>query len=189
MRTRFGLHIAALVIVAMTAHDITGEQEKTTKKGSGVKVPPLSDGGVASLWANEHEFVKHKYGPFELLNFGNTAYRIKRDTVTDKTWQLVAMGNFLPEGLQFATLARLKNKPDGTLLIVFEWNEAKDSSRTHGVFYHSYLSKPDLLIRTKQGAGGAFDTLQISCADIQRVCGKCYYDSSASRIQLKMVDK
>jgi len=152
-------------------------------------VPPLSDGGIASLWANEHEFIKHTYGPFELLSFSNTTHRIKRDTVTDRTWQLVAMGNFLAEGLQFATLARLKDKPDGTLLIVFEWKDIKDSTRTHGVFYHTYLSKPDLLIRTKQGAGGAFDTLQISCADIQRVCGQCYFDSSGNRMRLEMIDK
>jgi hypothetical protein len=153
-------------------------------------LPPLVDGGVAGLWARDHQYVQDTYGPFELLNFVNTPHRIKRGTMTDKTWQLVAMGNFLPgNDLQFATLAQLKERVGGTLVIMFEWKDPADSAAGHGVFYHTFLRRSDLLIRTKQGAGGLMDTLEISCADLQRACGKCYYDSTASSVVLRMADK
>ncbi len=163
----------------------TGTDEKPARKQ--LAVPPLSNGGIAGLWTPEHLFIESQFGPFELLSFENTEHRIKRDSITDKTWQLVAMGNYLRKGLQFATLARLKDRPDGTLLFFFEWKDAADSANVHGVFYHTFLSKDDLLIRTTQGTGGTMDTLEVSCADIQRVCGKVYYDQELKRMKLHMV--
>ena len=148
------------------------------------------DGGIADLWERDHRYVQDTYGPFELLNFVNTPHRIRRGTVTDKTWQLVAMGNFLPgTGLQYATLAQLKNCAGGTLVLMFEWKDPADSAAGTGVFYHTFLRRSDLLIRATQGAGGIRDTLELSCADLQRVCAKCYYDSTAASVVLRMVDK
>ncbi len=157
-------------------------------KRSGIPVPPLQKGGIAGLWYREHEFIQEKYGPFKLLNFDDVSYRIKNDSADDLSWRLVAMGNFLERGIQYATLARVENYPDKTLLIMFEWVPPSDTNNSHGVFYHTLLSKDKLLLRTKQSQSG-IDTLEFSCADVQRICGKAYYDIGAKAVRLEIVGK
>ncbi|MBD3344517.1 MAG: hypothetical protein GF401_05600 [Chitinivibrionales bacterium] len=151
-------------------------------------VPPFANGGITSLWAHDHEYIQKEFGEFELLSYGNIDYRVEKNGVTDTTWKVVAMGNYLQEGIQFATLARLKNRTDGILLIMFDWAEIGDSPQTNGVFYHSFIGKESLLIRTKQSSSGT-DTLEFSCADTERLCGKCYFDSTSNQMLLKMVGK
>jgi hypothetical protein len=171
-----------LLFVSLVAQD-------TSNPSGRVPVPPLSKGGIASLWYREHEFIQEEYGDFDLLNFDNVAYRIRSGGMTDTTWQLTAIGNFLREGLQFATLARLKNRADGVLLIMFEWVDPSDTTRSHGVFYDTFVSKDQLLIRTKQSGVGHLDTLEFSCADAQRRCGKLFFDSALDKMVLRLTDK
>jgi hypothetical protein len=180
----------AILFVLLTAVAAATAQDKATeaKPKKQLMLPPMYKGGIAGLWEKEHLFVKSQFGEFELLNFDNTTHRIKVDTMTDKTWQLVAMGNYLEKGLQFATLARVKDKPEGMLLIMFEWKEPAEGSDAHGVFYHQFVGKQDLLLRTKQGGGGKLDTLELSCTDVQRVCGKCYYNTDKGRVELQTID-
>lgn len=181
------MHKTLLVLCTVLLAAPLYAQDAPKKK---LTLPPMFKGGLAGFHPKEHHFIESQYGDYEPLSFENTTHRIKRDSVTDKTWQLVAMGNFKKEkGLQFASLAKVKEKPGGTLLLMFEWNDPTDSTKAHGIFFHSYLSKTDLLIRTKQGPDGALDTLELSCADVNRVCGKCYFDTEKNRVVLKMVDK
>ncbi|MBD3320035.1 MAG: hypothetical protein GF350_02965 [Chitinivibrionales bacterium] len=177
--------IAALSTLLLHIH--AGTAADTTGSGR-LPLPPFSNGGISSLWVHDHEYVQQEIAEFELLNFRNIDYRVKKNGITDTTWKLVAMGNFLNEDIQFATLARLKKRTDGILLIMFDWAQAGDSSKTHGVFYHSFIGKKSLLIRTKQSAGSV-DTLEFSCADTKRVCGKCYFDPVGNQMLLKMVGK
>jgi hypothetical protein len=180
--TRF---ISGLFVIILLAAPFA--QEKERRKG-GVQVPPLYKGGIAGLWYREHEFIEKEYGKFELLNFGNVKYRIQAKGITDTTWKLTAMGNFLREGIQYATLARLKNEKmqDGVLLIMFEWVDPSDTTKEHGIFYRTFISKEQLLLRTKQSGTGKLDTLEFSCADVQRTCGKLYLDSKAAKIALNV---
>ncbi|MBD3393783.1 MAG: hypothetical protein GF418_16755 [Chitinivibrionales bacterium] len=179
-RTPFALLLSLFLI------PVSPSAQKDAEASGKVQVPPLSKGGIASLWYRDHEFMQEEYGPFELLNFDNVDYRIRREGVTDSTWKLTAIGNFLKEGIQYATLARLKNRPGGVLLIMFEWVAPAETQRPHGVFYHAYLSKPQLLIRTRQSGAGAIDTLEFSCADVQRRCGKLFLDTKSNQIALEL---
>jgi hypothetical protein len=174
--------IVCTFVLAARAADPTPASQR-------IPTPPLMNGGLAGLWANDHVYMEETYGEFDLLNLENSTYRIKRDSITDKTWVLFAMGDFLPkQGLQYATLGKLKNKPDGTLLCMFEWSNPDDSTG-HGVIYHTFLGRNDLLLRTKQGEGGKNDTLELSCADLQRVCGKCYFDRDKEAMTLEMTNE
>lgn len=164
----------------------------TTAASAGSKpimVPPVGNGGLLGLWEPEHKFIDATYGPFELLNFRNAPYATKPDTLSPASWQLMSMGNYLESGLQFATLARLKNRPNGTLLILFKWKDPADTTSPHGVFYHTFLSNTALVIRTKQSSTGVLDTLEFSCADTKRACGKCWYVPGTGTMQLEMTDK
>ncbi len=176
------MRTAPFVLAAILAASPLAQKKQST--GGTVPVPPLSKGGIAGLWYREHEFIEKQYGKFDLLNFDKVSYRIASGGLTDTTWQLTAMGNFLKSGLQYATLARLEGRLDGVLLIMFEWVDPSDTTKPHGVFYHSVLSKDQLLIRTKQGKG--IDTLEFSCADVQRRCGKLYLDEKANQIVMKV---
>jgi hypothetical protein len=181
-RCRAAVALFPLLFAPLVAQDAAGPSGR-------VPVPPLAKGGIAGLWYREHDFIRAKYGDFELLNFDNVAYRMRSEGMTDTTWQLTAMGNFLREGLQFATLARLKNRPDGVLLIMFEWVDPSDTTRSHGVFHDTFLNKPQLLVRAKQSGTGHLDTLEFSCADAQRRCGKLFYDTALDRMVLRPTDK
>ncbi|MFP4416192.1 MAG: hypothetical protein ACOC41_07615 [Chitinivibrionales bacterium] len=177
--------VLAFVVLFLVVPIVSETQEKNRSK---IPVPPLQKGGIAGLWYREHEFIQEKYGPFELLNFDNVSWRMKKGTGSDMSWRLVAMGNFLPDALQYATLARAENHPDNILLIMFEWVPPSDTTRPHGVFYHTLLSKNQLLLRTKQSESG-IDTLQFSCADVQRVCGQAFYDNVSRSVRLEIVGK
>ena len=183
MRRRFLIVLCVLAVGLLDDSAVRGD-ETTKSRRSGMKVPPLSKGGIAGLWVPAHEFIHEHYGPFELLNFDNAPDRIVEDSLVDTRWKLVAMGNFLDRRLQFATLARVKNQSSGTLLIMFEWPERADSTAPHGVFHHELLAKDKLLLRTKQSKDGGLDTLVFSCADIQRPCGKCFYDTTAKHMRV-----
>ena len=191
-RSLVTLCVCALIIaVTITAQDTTTQQnipEKTTEKKGKVQVPPLSNGGVAALWFREHEFVQDEFGEFELLNYSNAGHSVARDSIKASTWKLVAMGNFLPgKAVQFATLARLKKHEGSVMLIMFEWVPPADTTRKHGVFYHTVIKKESLLLRTRQGLGGTVDTLEFSCDDLERPCGRAYYDGG--EIKLSVIDK
>jgi hypothetical protein len=177
MRTAAKLILCAAVITTIA------EEPQNAKK---INVPPLSNGGIASLWYPEHAFLQKEYGEFELLNYSNTSYRVRKDSITDSTWKLVAIGNFLPEGLQYATLAKVKAHPDGALLVMFEWKDPADSTKDHGIFYRTYLSKKKVLLRTRQARVGNIDTLEFSCADIKRRCGQCFYDEQTGEMKLAL---
>ena len=100
------------------------------------------------------------------------------------------MGDFLTKDVSYATLAKVKGNDQGLLLIMFKWHDpAKDTSRTHGIFYRTVIGKDKLLLRTKQCTTGGVDTLEISCGDLQRACGKCYYDTKQGKMVLDIVDK
>ncbi len=162
---------------------------KDAGSGSSMRVPPLMNGGIAGLWFREHAYIQQQYGDFELLNLSNVGRQVKTEAGIDSSWKLVAIGNFLDSGIQYATLAKVKDTPGGTLLIMFEWTDPGDTTRAHGVFYDAFLSKDQLLIRTKQAIEGEIDTLEFSCADMERVCGRCYYHAASGAMKLRMVGK
>jgi hypothetical protein len=152
------------------------------------RIPPLYKGGIAGLWHHDHAFIRREYGEFELLNYENVTFPVSSDSLKRSSWKLVAMGNFLNDSLQFATLARLKGRNDGLLLIMFEWTDPTDSTRSHGVFHHTFIGKESLLLRTKQSVEpGGLDSLEFSCADLDRVCGRAYYNKDAGAVSLSIV--
>ncbi|MBD3422301.1 MAG: hypothetical protein GF398_19480 [Chitinivibrionales bacterium] len=158
--------------------------------GGRVPLPPFVNGGIASLWYPDHKHIEEKFGAFELLNYANTSYRVGKEGVADTSWKLVAMGNYLPRDIQFATLAHVAGKENGILLIMFEWAGAGDTAQSHGVFYTSFIGKKNMLIRTKQTSGNeGVDTLEFSCADTQRRCGKCFFDERSGSMQMVLTDK
>lgn len=151
-------------------------------------LPPFSNGGIRGLWAQDHEYIQKKFGTFELLDYSDFEYRVRREGMTDTTWKLVAMGNFLPKGIQFATLARLQNRSDGLLLIMFDWLTLEEAKQSTGVFYTSFLSKEKLLLRTKQTTvDSGTDTLLVSCGDTESLCGKAYFDSKSNQVVYRVV--
>jgi hypothetical protein len=159
------------------------------KSTGNVPLPPLSKGGIASLWYREHTFIQEEYGDFKLLDYDNCSFPVEKERVARSTWKLVAMGNFVSEkSVQYATLARVANQPEGVLLIMFEWVDPADTSRPHGVFHHTFVGQESLLIRTKQASEGWVDTLEFSCSDLDRVCGKAYYNTANGAISLAIVD-
>jgi len=159
------------------------------QKNKKLMIPPVMNGGLAGLWECEHKFIEKTYGEFELLNFGNVDYSYENVSLSSKTWKLFSMGNYTQKKMQFATLARLKNYKDKILLIVFEWNPPQDTTCTHGVLFHSLLSESHVLIRTAQALGGCCDTIQISCADRNRLCATCYYNSESGVFKLDMLEE
>ena len=147
-------------------------------------------GGLSSLWYHDHKFLKEEYGDFELLNYKNAGFKDSRDSLTAHSWTLFTMGDFLTKDLSYATLAKVKGSDQGILLIMFKWHDpAKDSSSAHGIFYRTFIGKEKLLLRTKQCTTGGVDTLEISCGDLQRRCGKCYYDSKQGKMVLDIIGK
>lgn len=183
---RFSVLIVLLLCCAVAPQD-TASPATASAGSPRIPVPPLYKGGLASLWYNDHVYVQKEYGPFELLNFDNVPYADAQDTLTSKSWKLTAIGNFTNHStVQFATLARTQS--NRILLIFFEWSEASDSTRPNGVFYHTVLSKNKLLIRTKQSLTGDVDTLEFSCVDIDRRCGRCYLDKQRQQMVLDMTD-
>jgi hypothetical protein len=98
------------------------------------------------------------------------------------------MGNFVGEkGVQYATLARVANQSKGLLLIMFEWVDPADTTKPHGVFHHAFVGQESLLLRSKQATQGWIDTLEFSCSDLDRTCGKAYYNSASGDISLAIV--
>ncbi len=166
------------------------EEKKKSPSPNKIPLPPLSQGGLLSLWYHDHKFIQKEYGDFELMNYKNSGFKTKQDSLTANSWKLLAIGDFLTKELSYATLARVKNKDRGLLLIFFKWHDPSiDSSRTHGIFYRTYLSSDKVLLRTKQCTTGGVDTLEIACDDLKQKSGKCYYDSSKGVMVLKMTDK
>jgi len=179
--------ITALMILSVGFSEDTLKRERTEVK---IPVPPFMNGGIAGLWYREHAFIQNEYGEFELLNYGNVDAEQPRDSLTAHSWKLTAMGDFLPgKELQYAALARIKGRADGTLLVMFEWTDPTDTTRPHGVFYHSFIGKNPLLVRKKQGLDNAVDTLEFSCSDLERVCGRAYYREKSNSFAFDVVDK
>ena len=164
-------------------------RDTTTKKSTGMQVPlpPLTHGGLTSLWYHDHKFILDEYGEFELLNYKNAGFSFQEDSITAYSWKMLAMGDFLDKEVSYATLARVKNNDNGILLIMFRWVDPKDS--THGVFYRTFIGKDRLLLRTKQCTTGGVDTLEISCGDLKRRCAKCFYDPKKKEMVLEMTGK
>jgi len=165
------------------AHTATGES------GGEVKLPPLSNGGIAGLWASQHRHILDKFGDFELLNNDNVPFTVATDDMSDTAWKLVAFGNYLPKGIQFATLARCREHRNGLLLIMFEWIEPADTSSYSGVFFTSFLGSDTLLIRNKQGITGELDTLEFSCEDGKPRCGIYFYNKDTGTMSLLRTGK
>jgi hypothetical protein len=166
-------------------------QEKTKKSASSeiIPLPPVMGGGLSSLWYHDHKFIKEEYGDFELLHYKNAGFKDRQDSLTALSWTLFTMGDFLTKEVSYATLARVKGKDQGILLLMFKWHDPKDTSRTHGIFYRTFIGKDKLLLRTKQCTTGGVDTLEISCGDLQRRCGQCYYDPKQSKMVLDIIEK
>ncbi len=179
--------IAAFMVLSAGIAEDTSKAKGTEGK---VPVPPLMNGGIAGLWYREHAFIEKEYGEFELLNYDNVDVEQPRDSLTARSWKLTAMGDFLPgKKIQYAALARIKGRADGTLLVMFEWTDPTDTTRSHGVFYHSFIGKNPLLVRKRQGLADAVDTLEFSCSDLERVCGRAYYREKNNSFSFDVVDK
>ena len=188
MRHRWA-RVSLLIALATAARIVAADTPKGgTEKGS-LPLPPMRNGGIVDLWEHDHEYIKGQFGQFELLNRDNVSFRMKTEGVADTTWKLAAIGNFLPGSIQYATLARRKGRDDGVLLLMFRWVSPDDSSSPHGVFYDAVIGKDALLIRTKQGIETPVDTLELSCSDTERLCAKCFFDSTSHQMILRMVDK
>lgn len=182
------LFIVSLLLLFLSAFT----QEKKEKPAAALKIPlpPVISGGLSSLWYHDHKFLLDEYGDFELLNYKNAGFTTSRDSLTAHSWTPFTMGDFLKKELSYATLAKVKGNDQGILLIMFKWHDpAKDSSSAHGIFYRTFIGKDKLLLRTKQCTTGGVDTLEISCGDLQRACGKCYYDTKQSKMVLDIVGK
>ncbi len=166
-------------------------QEKSQKKSTAMQVPlpPLSHGGLTSLWYHDHKFLLDEYGEFELLNYKTAGFTGPQDSITAYSWKMLAIGDFLEKSISYATLARVKNNDKGILLIMFRWVDPADSTRAHGVFYRTFIGKDKLLLRVKQCTTGGVDTLEISCSDLKRRCAKCFYDTKKGQMVLETVDK
>lgn len=166
-------------------------QNMTDSSNSALQVPlpPLSFGNVSSLWYDDHRHVMKQYGDFDLVNVNNT--RIPLDSLSSVStgWKFLAIGNFLDKGLHYATVARPKNNPSSTIIIMFRWKSPEDTAAANGVFFTTLLNTDKVMLRTKQCHYGKFDTLEISCADIKQVCNRCYYDVYKKQIVLKVVGK
>jgi hypothetical protein len=174
--------LAVFVIAALCSDD--SNEQKTDP----LPLPVFSNGGIVSLLSPAHRSIENKYGNFELLNYKNISYAPQKNNWTDTSWKLVALGNYLGKGIQYATIARLDSPKDRSLLILFSWPETKSDMKKHNVFYTAVLSKNRVLIRTKQSAGKGIDTLEFSCADTERLCGKCFYDKTEAQIKLQITD-
>ncbi len=169
----------------------TISQKNSEKKSTAmlVPLPPVANGGLSSLWYHDHKFILDEYGKFDLLNYKNAGFKGNTDSLTALSWKMLAMGDFLRKDVSYATLARVKNRPDGILLIMFQWHDPTDSSRLHGVHYKTFIGKEKLLLRTKQCTTGGVDTLEFSCGDLKRRCGLCYFDGKKGKMVLKITDK
>lgn len=178
-----------IMIFILCIVSFTQEKTDTTSSSMRVPLPPLSSGGLSSLWYHDHKFILDEYGEFELLNYKNVGFAVAEDSLTAYSWTPLAMGDFVEKEVSYATLARVKDKNKGILLILFRWHDPSDSSRAHGVYYKTFIGKDKLLLRTKQCTTGGVDTLEISCGDLKRRCGKCYFDKSKENMVLEMVDK
>ncbi len=165
------------------------EKQADSKSSMKVPLPPFSNGGILSLWYHDHKFILEEYGEFDLLNYNNVGFDMSRDSLSAYSWKLVAMGDFISKEVSYATLARVKKNDKGILLILFQWHDPSDSSKTHGVYYRTFIDKNKLLLRTKQSTTGAVDTLEISCGDLYNRCGKCYFDKEKGQMILDMADK
>lgn len=164
-------------------------QEKKSSSSMRIPLPPLINGGISSLWYDDHKFIQSEYGEFELLNYKNVGFEISKDSLSAHSWRLLAMGDFIEKEVSYATLARVKGNDKGILLIFFRWHNPSDSSRTQGVFYRAFIGKDKLLLRTKQSITGGVDTLEFSCGDLIRKCGKCYFNEKQRQMVLEMTDK
>ncbi len=176
--------VGVLVVICVAF----AQQTNSSKSSQRLPLPPFSNGGIRGLWAHDHEYIQNKFGEFQLLDYSKINFEIKREGVTDTTWKLVTMGNYLPEGVQFATLARLKNRSGGLLLIMFDWVSLEEAKQRPGVFYTSFIGKEKLLLRTRQSrAKNGIDTLFLSCANTESLCGKAFYDRASKQIVYRVV--
>ncbi len=179
-----GLALLCSIAVAQE----TESKKATPKKIKKIPLPPVIDGGLSSLWYHDHIFIKEEYGDFELLNYKNSGFNARQDSLSAESWKLLAIGDFLTKEVSYATLAKVKNNDKGILLFFFKWHDPADSSRAHGVFYRTFIGREKLLLRTIQCTTGGVDTLEISCGDLKRRCGKCYYDTKQSKMVLEITD-
>ena len=180
-----------ILLLVVLVYSVGFSQEKTKKPSTAMKVPlpPVVTGGLTSLWYHDHKFLLDEYGEFELLNYKNAGFKTSRDSLSAYSWDPFVMGDFVEKEISYATIARIKNNDKGLLLLFFRWIEPSDSTRTHGIFYRTFIGKDKLLLRTKQCTTGGVDTLEISCGDLRQVCGKCYFDNKKAEMVLEMVGK
>lgn len=179
-----------LFILAVTcALSFSQVKSKDTSAAPVIPLPPVVDGGLTSLWYNDHKYILDEYGGFELLNYKNVGFNVSRDTLNAYAWKLFVMGDYAEKELSYATLARLKNQEKGLLLLFFRWFDPSDTTKKHGVYYTTFLAKDKYLLRTKQSLDEGFDTLEISCGDLKKRCGMVYYDMKQKQMVLKMTGK
>jgi hypothetical protein len=178
-----------IVFYALVLRALVPAQDSVTASSGMIPLPPLTNGGLTSLWYDEHKYLDKEYGEFELLNYGNSGFKTRRDSLTAYSWQLVAMGDFVEKSVSYATLARVRNHPGGLLLIMFKWHDPADTARAHGIYFQTFIGKEKLLLRTKQCTTGGVDTLEISCGDLKRSCGKCWFDPQVREMVVEMAEK
>jgi hypothetical protein len=170
------------IIALFYALSFSQHSSKDTASATKIPLPPIVDGGLTSLWYNDHKHILDEYGDFELLNYKNAGFKLSSDSLNAYAWRLFVMGDYVEKELSYATVARLKNSDKGVLLVFFRWFDPTDTTKKHGVFYTTFLAKDKCLLRTKQSLGEGFDTLEISCGDLNRRCGMCYYDMTKKQM-------
>lgn len=180
------MRISILAVVFIL---FVGSYSQNSTSSMKVQLPPFSHGGIMSLWYDDHKFLMKEYGEFDLLNYKNTDFALSRDSISAYNWKLFVMGNYINKDLSYATLARVKNLTDGLLLVMFQWHEPTDTTKKHGVFFQTFIGKKKLLLRTKQSLSGGVDTLELSCGDLKKRCGVCYYDDKQKKMVIKMTGK
>jgi hypothetical protein len=174
--------VITLLFLILSINITAQEKQNPTIPSKPVPLPPLSHGGLMGLWYHDHVFVAKEFGEFELLNFKNLGYMFDRELVTKNSWKLFVLGNFIDKGISYATLARLKNRSTGYLLLFFKWPDSKDTTQTHGVFHTVFLNQEKSLLRTVQSTSGDLDTLEVACPGLDSCCIKFFYDVSKKQI-------
>lgn len=184
-----------MLLIVMIFYSVGFSQENVEDSSSSslssmrVPLPPVVYGGLTSLWYHDHKFLLDEYGEFELLNYKNAGFKTSRDSLSAYSWEPFVMGDFVEKEVSYATIARIKNNDKGLLLLFFRWIDPTDSTRTHGIFFRTFIGRDKLLLRTKQCLTGGVDTLEISCGDLKQICGKCYFDNKKAEMVLEMVGK
>jgi hypothetical protein len=162
---------AGALFYSAEAADSTG---RTSKK---LALPPMVDGGIAGFPRAHHTWLEERFGEYRLCTHENTPYAADKARDAD-AWELVEMGRFTPDGtLRFATLARIANRDDGVLLIIFSWGDT--ATEVGPLTYYNFLGEDEVLLHTAQGVGETVDTLLYTCKKAPDTwCGRVYYSET-----------